>query len=720
MFTGTVSRIEMNATGSRLVAVTRVGKFVNVPELLALSAVFSDVVTRDQVPVQLPQLVDGRRRIVNTTPGQQVTDFITDLGYRSDHLDPRKPRIDNPLKIGGDGRNVSLDPRLAHLGPPEDGGRPATVAREILRIHDYSKEYRYLDEFGAPHPTPGALQIVFCDRGTPKADGDEFTIYAAIRDALIAGGMDAETIRFIHDARGSAEKLQLQADARTGAVSVLLGSTEKMGTGTNVQARAIALHHVDVPWRPADLEQREGRIIRQGNQNQHVEVLNYVAKGTFDTVMWQTVERKAVFIQQAKRNEVDVREIEDLGGGDIGESAAATKAIATGDPRYLRRVELDDVVRRLGALSQAHQEAAEVNRWRLSDLRKNIAALTAQIATLDGVIAGQDAAGLAYTVYPHLTTTGPSERYTQRTDAALPFADACRQAWARKAGASRPFPVGAIDDVDVLAAHDLFNGRLHLTLAVPSRVREVHQSALFGDQATLMPDTDDSSPQARARGILQRAENLYKELPEVRDDLAEARRRAEIDVGALEGLGESPFEHAAELEAKRLELTELTLELQREEQSAAAIARAQAAAERLAATGREQGWSLWLNPTPALVEEAGLASAAELRELVLATQAQRAADYARKRYAAANSAGADHEHPARNGLEDAGATSGGNATEATPDGGRSASVRAARHALGSGRGPTPEPPRPTDVSASSSPPPATARPTTARPETRKR
>ncbi len=181
----------------------------------------------------------------------------------------------------------------------------------------------------------GAFQIVFCDRGTPSKDPRQFTIYAAIRDELVARGMPKESIAFIHDAVKPADKLNLAQRCRTGGeISVLIGSTEKkMGTGTNVQTRLRALHHVDVPWRPADLEQREGgRIIRQGNQNPEVDIVNYVTEGSYDTVMWQKVEAKARFIEQIKRGEVDIDEIEDLGGGDISDAAAETKAIATGDP----------------------------------------------------------------------------------------------------------------------------------------------------------------------------------------------------------------------------------------------------------------------------------------------------------------------------------------------------------------------------------------------------
>ena len=289
-FTATVTTVEVNSTGTRLRPVTRVGKFTNLPELLALSSSFTDVVTRDEVPVALPQLATGQRQIVSLQPDVEVTDFIADLGYRADHLDARRPDRDNVLKISNDGRNASLDPRLAQLGKPSNS-RAAAVAEQIMRIHSSQAERVYLDnDTGKPLARTGPLQIVFCDRGTPSKDTAQFTIYQAIKDELVARGMPVEAIRFIHEARKPAEVKALFAECNRGDVSVLIGSTEKMGTGTNVQSRALALHHVDVPWRPADLEQREGRIIRQGNQNEVVEILNYVTEATYDTVMWQKVQ----------------------------------------------------------------------------------------------------------------------------------------------------------------------------------------------------------------------------------------------------------------------------------------------------------------------------------------------------------------------------------------------------------------------------------------------
>ncbi|HCX85946.1 MAG TPA: hypothetical protein DHV14_12600 [Micrococcales bacterium] len=205
------------------------------------------------------------------------------------------------------------------------------------------------------------LQLVFCDRSTPKYDGT-FAVYEALADDLTARGIPREKIAFIHDARDDLARADLFHRARTGEIAVLIGSTEKMGTGTNVQDRAVALHHMDCPWRPADLEQREGRILRQGNQNRQVEVINYVTEGTYDAVMWQIVARKAAFIAQTKNTGASrtLADVED----DMTISAAAASAIATGDPRIIARAELVETVGNLTALRDAHHSLTGQARTR--------------------------------------------------------------------------------------------------------------------------------------------------------------------------------------------------------------------------------------------------------------------------------------------------------------------------------------------------------------------
>ena len=424
-FTDTITTVEVNSTGTRLRPVTRVGKFCNLPELLAISAVFTDVVTRDQVPVKVPQLATGQRQIISIKPDVEVVDFIADLGWRLDNLDPREPAKDNQLKIANDGRNVSLDPRLAHLGAPTNS-RAEAVAEQIMGVHRAHADHVYYHPDTGERLAPGPLQIVFCDRGTPSKDPHQFTVYQAIKDELIARGMRAEAVRFVHEARKPSEVAALRAQCNGGAVSVLIGSTEKLGTGWNVQARLRALHHVDVPWRPCDLEQREGRARRQGNQHDFVDIFCYVTEGSYDTVMWQRVEAKALFTEQIYRNEVTDLEIEDLSGGDIGAAAAETKALATGDPRYLRQVQLDDDVKRLTALERAHHEAVRRRDFLVATYERTLPTRQRDLDTV-APVAARAAEHVESGTSPVIVVDGHTHR--ERARAVEPFAAACRQAF---------------------------------------------------------------------------------------------------------------------------------------------------------------------------------------------------------------------------------------------------------------------------------------------------
>ncbi|MFL0286804.1 helicase-related protein [Mycobacterium sp. SMC-18] len=623
-FTTTVSTVEFNATGTSLRPVTRVGKFCNLPELLALSSIFTDVVTRDEVPMQLPTLADGHRSVISLTPDQVVKDFITDLGWRLDHLDPRRPDKDNTLKCANDGRNVSLDPRMANLPAPQES-RAGRAADEIMRIHHATADRVYRDaDTGEISPIRGGLQIVFCDRGTPSKDKRQFTMYGAIRDELVARGMPADKIAFIHEAVKPADKLTLQHRCRSGEISVLIGSTEKMGTGTNVQTRATALHHIDVPWRPADLEQREGRIIRQGNQNDEVEILTYVTEGAFDTVMWQKVEAKAKFIEQVKRENVDVDEIEDLGGGDISGAAAETKAIATGDPRYVKQVQLDDDVKRLTALENAHLDAGARRDRQRRDTERELAATKQELANMEPIFADVTARADKPV---HVTVAG--QAFAERKDAAEPFAAACRDAFLKLKNASslqtRPLDA-TINGITITASRSYVRGELWLKLDVPSTTVTIEDAEVLATAPTIGGDTHA----AKARGLLQRMENAYKDIPNHRTRLETraARLQGELDDFDNTSLGE--FEHADELEAKRLELSTLSAQLRMEAQSEAAQAKARAAEERMLEAGRQPGWTLELNPTPALIAESGLPDAASYRAATLLMEQHRATEYVNK------------------------------------------------------------------------------------------
>ena len=351
-----VTGIELSPDGGRFRMKSRFARFRNVPELLRLWHVSADVKTAEDLQLPVPRLAarpDGQRapETVVIPPSPQLRDLVADLGQRADAVRGARPRkgADNMLKISSDGRQAALDLRL--VGSRTDAVSKLDVAADrIAEIWRRHRDDPFPDRSGRPHPLPGALQLVFCDLGTPKTEG--WDVYHELRDLLRLRGLPDGSVRFVHEARTDLEKGALFNQAVEGRIAVLLGSTQRMGVGTNVQLRAVALHHLDCPWRPADLAQRDGRILRQGNHNPEVQILRYVTEASFDAYSWQTVTRKAAFISQIMRGRLDLREIEDV--GDTVLSYDEVKALATGDPRVLDKARLDAEVARLERLERAH------------------------------------------------------------------------------------------------------------------------------------------------------------------------------------------------------------------------------------------------------------------------------------------------------------------------------------------------------------------------------
>jgi N12 class adenine-specific DNA methylase len=281
-----VPAIELSPDGTSFRSTSRFAKFANVPELLRMFHVPADVKTAEDLALPTPAIAGGKPETVVVPSSPELSALVQALGKRADAVRSRmvRPEEDNMLKISSDGRAAALDLRLGGLERPAGVTKLDVAADRIARTWAEHREHAYLDVGGEPHPRPGALQLVFCDLGTPSAD--RWNVYNELRKALIERGIPKDAVRFIHDAHTDQAKADLFAACRSGAVSVLIGSTEKMGVGTNVQARAVALHHLDCPWRPADLAQRDGRILRQGNQNNQVEILRYVTEGSFDTYTW--------------------------------------------------------------------------------------------------------------------------------------------------------------------------------------------------------------------------------------------------------------------------------------------------------------------------------------------------------------------------------------------------------------------------------------------------
>jgi hypothetical protein len=360
---------------------SRFAKFTNVPELLRVFHVFGDVKTEDDLKLPTPLIAaragDHQRapETVVVPASAELRTFMDELAARAERVRAREvdPGEDNMLSISTDGRMAALDLRLVGTRTEE----PGKIEAAADRIAAIWAEHRY-DVYPAPdgttHPVPGSLQIVFSDLGTPKPG--EWSVYEELRSQLVTRGLPREAVRFVHEATNDREKGELFAACRNGQVAVLVGSTERMGVGMNVQTRAVALHHLDCPWRPADIRQREGRILRQGNRNEEVRILRYVTERSFDGFVWGTVERKAGFIGQVMRGRLDVREIEDVGEAAL--TYQEVKALATGNPLLLEQAQAEAELARLERLERAHARNQV-------QLRASIRQNEADIDRLDGV-----------------------------------------------------------------------------------------------------------------------------------------------------------------------------------------------------------------------------------------------------------------------------------------------------------------------------------------------
>lgn len=385
-FTNSVSAPEVNMTGNQWTLKERIAKFQNVPELLRVARIFTETVTKDDLVAPLPELVGGKRRPVVRDASAQVLEFMEGLADRLERLPGVEPTEDNHFMIGNDARSVSLSPEMMGLVPDADGGRIQQVTDETLRIWNESKGRTYKGAFDADHPTPGGLQLLFCDRGVPNDEG-RFDMYAALADRLVAGGMPRSQIALIGDATSDDERADLFERCRNGSISVLIGSTERMGTGTNVQERCIALHHVDIPWRPSDLEQREGRIIRQGNQNGQVEILNYITQGTFDAYQWQIILRKSAFIEQLKKAGFGEREVEDLDAG-LEMNPVEMMAIATGKPELMEFHALTQRYDKLSMSARGHRDELRAMRNVLTTTNHQLKTAKNQFVVVQRLIDG--------------------------------------------------------------------------------------------------------------------------------------------------------------------------------------------------------------------------------------------------------------------------------------------------------------------------------------------
>ena len=337
-FGETVTALELAPEGTNYRAKTRFAKFFNLPELMLMFREVADIQTADMLKLPVPKV---NYHNIKTKPSEIQSEMVASLAKRAEKVRARlvEPNVDNMLKITNDGRKLALDQRMIDPMLPDDPNSKVNACIDNL--------YRIWEDYADTK----AAQLVFCDLSTPKNDGT-FNVYDDMREKLIARGIPAEQIRFIHEATTDAQKKELFAKVRSGEVRVLLGSTQKMGAGTNVQDRLIAIHNLDCPWRPSDLEQRQGRIERQGNMFPEVKVYRYVTEQTFDAYLYQLIESKQKFISQIMTSKSPVRSAEDV--DEVALSFAEVKMLATGDERFKEKMDLDIQVSKLRVLKQSY------------------------------------------------------------------------------------------------------------------------------------------------------------------------------------------------------------------------------------------------------------------------------------------------------------------------------------------------------------------------------
>ena len=346
-FGETQSAFELSPEGTGYRVKTRFSKFYNLPELMSMFKEVADIQTADMLNLPVPE---AHSKVIKTEPSEEQKEILKSLSERADKVRNKsvEPEDDNMLKITNDGKKLALDQRLINpLLPDDENSKVNVCVKNVFSIWDKTKEKK-------------STQLLFSDMSTPKGDGS-FNIYDDIRDKLVDLGIPKEEIAFIHEANTDKQKDELFAKVRKGEIRILMGSTLKMGAGTNVQNKLIAMHDLDVPWRPADLEQRSGRIVRQGNENKEVNIYRYITENTFDAYLWQTIENKQKFISQIMTSKTPVRVAEDVDESSL--NYAEIKALATGDPKIKEKMDLDNEVTKLKMLEANYKS----NRYRLED-----------------------------------------------------------------------------------------------------------------------------------------------------------------------------------------------------------------------------------------------------------------------------------------------------------------------------------------------------------------
>lgn len=527
-FGETVSAMELAPEGTGYRMKTRFARFNNLPELISMWKLAADVQTADMLKLEVPELEGGKPTVIMCPPTELQKQTIQALGERAETVRAGSvdPHMDNMLKITTDGRKLALDQRLLNPALPDDPGSKANAcADKVYEIWAQTREQR-------------SAQLIFSDLATPGTGA--WNVYDDIRDKLIARGVPKEEIAYIHDANTDAKKAALFARVRTGKVRVLLGSTQKMGAGTNVQTKLIALHHLDVPWRPSDIEQREGRILRQGNENKRVQIFRYATEGSFDAYSWQLIENKQRYISQIMTSKTPARSCEALDEATL--TYAEVKALCAGNPLIKEKMDLDNEVARLSTLRSAHN--AQI--YELQDLvsigypaairriGQELDALRQDAALFQSSLRKDDKGNEMFSAVIQGVT------YTKRADADAALLDACKAA-AAGAGEKK---IGRYCGFDICVGYDPKSIGFAGYLQGGQRYR-----------IELNPKQNFSS----FRAVL---ENISAQIPVK----IAAREEIEKNIESAKEAAKQPFAYEEEFQTKLARLNELNILLDQEKQ----------------------------------------------------------------------------------------------------------------------------------------------------------
>ncbi|WP_194829212.1 SNF2-related protein [Nocardia sp. XZ_19_231] len=620
VFATMVTSIEMNVTATKIVTKSKLRDFGNMKQLRLICDQFTHTVVRSQIPKELPALVGGGHTLLEFPAAESIRDFLHDLEVRMRNRPSDRPDIDNPLKVGRDGTNVTIHAPLSGIAsPPPENDRIALVAKRIRQIHEENSDF-YLPADAHGPEVHGVLHLAFCDIGTPKPGDtpDDPSLYNYFRNCLVAEGFDFDEIAFIHDYPTTRDKDGLWRECNYGKINVLVGSTEKMGTGMNVQRRVRSLTHITLPQTPAAYEQRDGRAIRQGNRNKEVEIIDPIAIGSYDPVSHQLIEGKARFIERWREGNLP-DSVEDI-GASMEVSAAQAKAAATGDPLHMAVVEKENFVRELSDEQRAVDRVNRMNDRLLTKLEQQLPTLAAELEQAQATavpLAEWSATDRA----SRRITIGGTEVADDDTDR---LADATQKLLQREVIGlklkrnTEAIPLFRIAGITLHGRRSMETGVLTVSVndATWMYVEEEDYTAAMGSAV-------------KAHGLLRRVRNMVEA---VDTDVARLQRRIEDTqerVDALRDLPPRVFSRDDELSEARVELRDLEAEVSARENSPAALRLAEAEAERRAAAGQYPGFTLDLNPTPAHAERQEIPFN-EMRKLVPTRMRNAAANWKRR------------------------------------------------------------------------------------------